>query len=154
MQIEYLGNQGLLSLHKTAFLCSRVVSSRAILPCYDWATQMIDKKEIVISGFQSKIEKDVLHFLLKGKNPIIVVIARKMYKEFPEEFIEPISAGRMLIVSIAPNSVRVSKMTARYRNAYISQIADKIVFGYIAKDSHLNELYEEYKAKSVIICNS
>jgi hypothetical protein len=30
----------------------------------------------VISGFHSQIEKDVLHYLLKGNQPIIVFLAR------------------------------------------------------------------------------
>ena len=80
MKFEYYGNKELLNLTKIAFLCSRTVSSGAILRCYDWATQMSDSGAVVIGGFQSKIEKDVLHFLLKGKQPVIIVIAREMYK--------------------------------------------------------------------------
>ena len=48
-----------------------------VLKCYDWAS---GKHEgCVISGFSSKLEKDVLHFLLKSKCPVILVLARKMY---------------------------------------------------------------------------
>lgn len=96
MQIEYLGNKKLLELRKVAFLCSRTVSSGAILRCYDWATQMADGDNVIIGGFQSKIEKDVLHFLLKGKQPLIVVIARQMYKELPNELTKPMNEGRLL----------------------------------------------------------
>lgn len=67
--MEYLGNKALLDAHKTAFLCSRQVSSVAVLRCYDWATDVCKVKGVVESGFQSKIERDVLHFLLCGKIP-------------------------------------------------------------------------------------
>lgn len=150
MQIEYFGNKKLLELRKVAFLCSRTVSSRAILRCYDWATQ-INNEKVIIGGFQSKMEKDVLHFLFESKHSIILVIARQMYKELPEELIEPMNDGRLLIISTSPKSVRTSKDTAQKRNKYISEIADEIVFGYIAKESSLNDLYEQYKSKSLIL---
>lgn len=151
MQIEYLGNRKLLESRKVAFFCSRIVSSEAILRCYDWATQMADSNNVVIGGFQSKIEKDVLHFLLKGKQPVIIVIARRMYKELPNELINPMNEGRLLIISTSLNAVRVSKDTANKRNSYISEIADEIVFGYISKDSSLNELFQKFKEKSTLL---
>lgn len=69
--MEYLDNKALLNAHKTAFLCSRQVGSRAVLRCYDWATNICKEEGVVVSGFQSKIERDVLHFLLRGNKPII-----------------------------------------------------------------------------------
>lgn len=151
MQIEYLGNKKLLELRKVAFFCSRTVSSGAILRCYDWATQIADSGKVVIGGFQSKIEKDVLHFLLKGRQPVIIVIARQMYKELPDELTKPMHEGRLLIISTAPNAVRVSKNTANKRNSYISEIADEIVFGYISKESSLNDIFQMFTEKSQIL---
>ena len=151
MQIEYLGNRKLLESRKVAFLCSRTVSSGAIMRCYDWATQMADSNNVVIGGFQSKIEKDVLHFLLKGRQPVIIVIARQMYKELHNELTNPMNEGRLLIISTSPNAVRVSKDTANKRNSYISEIADEIVFGYISKESSLNELFQIFREKSRIL---
>jgi hypothetical protein len=49
-----------------------------VLKCYDWAAGQHDG--CVVSGFSSKLEQDVLHFLLKVKCPIILVLARRMYK--------------------------------------------------------------------------
>lgn len=151
MQIEYLGNRKLLESRKVAFLCSRTVGSGAILRCYDWATQMADSNNVVIGGFQSKIEKDVLHFLLKGKQPVIIVIARQMYKELPNELTNPMNEGRLLIISTSPNAVRVSKDTANKRNLYISEMADEIVFGYISKESSLNDIFQMFIEKSQIL---
>ena len=75
--MEYLGNKALLNAHKTAFLCSRQVGSRAVLRCYDWATDICKEEGVVVSGFQSKIERDVLHFLLRGNKPIITPVRDK-----------------------------------------------------------------------------
>lgn len=70
------GNCELIRLPKTAFLCSRKVPAGIVLKCYDWAIAQRDAGNCVISGFHSKIEKDVLHYLLKGTQPIIVALAR------------------------------------------------------------------------------
>ena len=71
MKVEYLGNQELLQLKKAVFLASSTISSETVLQVYDWATEMRNRGECVVSGFSSKLEQDVLHFLLKGSQPII-----------------------------------------------------------------------------------
>ena len=148
MLMEYLGNKALLDAHKTAFLCSRQVGSRAVLRCYDRATDICKEEGVVVSGFQSKIERDVLHFLLRGKKPIIIVLARKMYTTISTEWQEAMDAGRLLIISTAPNAVRVSKAAADARNRYIAELSDKIVFGYIHSNSSLISIYEMYRTIS------
>ena len=148
--IEFLGNKDLLSRSKTAFLCSRNVSSASVLRCYDWATEMRKENQVIISGFQSKIEKDVLHFL-KGHQPVIIVIARQMYKQLPEEWQSPMSNGDLLIVSIAPKAIRTSTKTAYNRNRYITSITDTIVFGFISEGSSLQLLYDCNRQKSIIL---
>jgi len=151
MQIEYIGNKSLLDCHKTAFFCSRTVSGGAIMRCLDWATEMAERGETVIGGFQSKIERDVLHFLLKGRQPVIIVLARRMYSVLPEELRQPIADGRLLIISTAPRAVRVSKEAAFDRNRYIAEIADDIVFGYINEGGSLLQLYDKFATKSIIL---
>ena len=146
--MEYLGNKALLDAHKTAFLCSRQVSSRAVLRCYDWATDICKEEGVVVSGFHSKIERDVLHFLLRGQKPIIIVLARKMYTAIPTEWQEAMDADRLLIISTAPNAVRVSKAAADARNRYIAKLSDTIVFGYINPNSSLISIYEMYRTIS------
>mgnify|MGYP000168218018 CR=1 FL=1 len=148
--MENLGNKALLDAHKTAFLCSRQVSSRAVLRCYDWATD-ICKEGVVVSGFHSKIERDVLHFLLRGQKPIIIVLARKMYVTLPTEWQEVMDAGRLLIISTAPNAVRVSKAAADARNRYIAEYSDEIVFGSIQPNSSLDQVYKDYIEKANIL---
>ncbi len=76
---EHIGNIKLLKLPKTAFLCSRKVPATIVLKCYDWAIEQREKGHCIISGFHSKIEKDVLHYLLKGQQPIILVLAKPLF---------------------------------------------------------------------------
>ena len=111
MNVQFLGNKELLKLKKTAFLASSTISSETVLKCYDWATEMRRHGECVISGFSSKLEQDVLHFLLKGTQLIIIVLARKMYKVIPAELQAPMEQNRLLIISVS-NATRQSRTTS------------------------------------------
>ena len=146
MQVECLGNQELLKLKKTAFLASSTISSETVLRCYDWATEMRNRGECVVSGFSSKLEQDVLHFLLKGSQPIIIVLARRMYKVIPDEIREPLAQNRLLIISVS-NAIRQSKVTAMTRNKYVCEMADKILFVGVTEQSSLYAYKNKYRNK-------
>jgi hypothetical protein len=138
---HYLGNKELLDHPKTAFLCSRKVPASVVLKCYDWAVQQRDSGNCVISGFHSQIEKDVLHFLLKGTQPIIVAMARGLKKKMEPEFVKPLKEGRLLIISpFSPEVLRVSKKTASVRNLMMIDLADQITIGFASPGGQLEKL--------------
>ena len=142
--MEYLGNKELLKQHKTAFLASNTIPPDMVLKCYDWAA---GKHEgCVVSGFSSKLEKDVLHFLIKAKCPIILVLARQMYKVIPDDLKEALEQDRLLIISTT-NAIRQSKVTALARNKYICEIADSILFVGVTNNSSLYPLTEKFEQK-------
>ena len=149
MKMEYLGNRELLKLRKTAFLASSTISSETVLQVYDWATEMRNRGACVISGFSSKLEQDVLHFLLKGSQPsqpIIIVLARKMYKVIPDELKEPLAQNRLLIISVS-NAIRQSRVTAMVRNRYVCEMADRILFVGVTEQSSLYPYKNKYRNK-------
>jgi predicted Rossmann fold nucleotide-binding protein DprA/Smf involved in DNA uptake len=143
--MEYLGNKELLKLKKTAFLASSTIPPDMVLRCYDWAAG--EHEGGVVSGFSSKLEKDVLHFLLKTKCPIILVLARQMYKVVPDEMKDAITENRLLIIS-ATTATRQSKATALARNRYICELADDILFVGVTEQSSLYRLKKEFIKKS------
>ena len=121
-----------------------------MLKVYDWATDMRNRGECVVSGFCSKLEKDVLHFLLKGSQPIILVLARRMYKTVPLILQEALNENRLLIVSVSV-SVRQSKITALERNKYICNMANKILFMGVTEESSLYELQQNSSNKQKLL---
>ena len=148
--VEYLGNKDLLRLKKVAFLASNIISSGTVLKVYDWATDMRNREECVVSGFCSKLEKDVLHFLLKGSQPIILVLARRMYKTVPLILQEALKENRLLIISVSV-SVRQSKITALERNKYICNMANKILFMGVTEESSLYALQQNSSNKQKLL---
>lgn len=136
-----IGNEELLKLSKIAFLCSRQVPASTVLKCYDWAIAQREAGTCVISGFHSTIEKDVLHYLLKGKQPIIVVLARGLKQEIEPVFKKPIDEGRLLIITpFGADVKRVTSKTAQIRNKMMVELADEITVGYASKDGQLEKL--------------
>ena len=141
---EYKGNIDILNLPKTAFLCSRKVPASIVLKCYDWAIEQREKGHCIISGFHSQIEKDVLHYLLKGQQPIILVLARSLKEKIEPEFQKAIEQNRLLIITPFDKSVkRVTEKTARTRNQLMIDLADKINVGYASEGGQLEELLKQ-----------
>ncbi len=139
--IDKIGNPELLKLSKTAFLCSRKVPASIVLKCYDWAIAQREAGNCVISGFHSQLEKDVLHYLLKGQQPIILVLARGLKKKVELEFEQPLNDGRMLIISPFESSVtRASEVTAAARNKLMIELGDELYIGHASTGGSLDKL--------------
>lgn len=126
--METLGNKELLKMRKVGFLASRKISTLSILPTLDWAMKVSKQKDIaIVSGFHSKMERDVLKILLQGECGIIVVLARGMYRKLPKQYEGAMLQNRLLIISYEKESVtRVSEATAHKRNDYVREIADEM----------------------------
>ena len=127
-ETKYLGNKQLLSLHKIGFIASRHASTLDVIPTLDWAVEISKSTDVaVVSGFQSPLEKDVLKFLLRGVCPIIIVLARGMYRKLPEALQTPMDQQRLLIISNeSDNTNRVSEITAHKRSEYVISISDEM----------------------------
>ena len=127
-ETKYLGNKQLLNLHKIGFIASRNASTLDIIPTLDWAAKISRQKDIaVVSGFQSPLEKDVLKFLLRGVCPIIIVLARGMYRKLPVYLNEAMNQNRLLCISLERDNItRVSEVSAHKRNEHIKLIVDEL----------------------------
>lgn len=151
MSVSYLGNKEILNNYKVGFLCSRKVPADIILKTYDWAIEQREKGVCVVSGFHSKIERDVLHYLLKGAQPIIIVLARDFYKRMPEDLKEAFSKGRLLFVVPFENPPkRVSLQSSIIRNKFILEKSDEIFIPYVKPGGNLNKLIKGDELKTNI----
>lgn len=145
-----LGDRKILQLHKTAFLCSRRYPSSIVTKAYDWAIAEREAGKCIISGFHSQIEKDVFHFLLKGNQPIILVLARGLPKRIDPVLKPAIDNGRLLFVTpFMKNVIRVTNNTAVKRNRFMVDVADSIVIGYATPDGSLASLMKRTKDKPI-----
>jgi len=150
--MEMIGNQQLLSYTKTGFLASSHIDVSDVMACYEWAARKPEPGCCVMSGFSSKMERDVLHFLLRAHTPVIWVLARRLYKELPSELQEALTAGRLLIISTS-DATRQSKASALKRNEYIAATADRLLFTGVTEASSLYSLYLKCHDKLLYLNN-
>ena len=128
---ESIGNEEILLGPKTAFLCSRRVPPSIVLKSFDWAREMCRRECCVISGNHSQIEKDVFHFLLKGKQPLILALARGMKRKIDTELETALSNNRISIITPFAKAIkRASEKTARKRNKLMVEMAEEVFVAY------------------------
>ncbi|MDE7465571.1 MAG: hypothetical protein K2M59_03985 [Muribaculaceae bacterium] len=137
-----LGNISLLDQKKIGYFASSKIASLSVLPTLDWATEIAKQDDIaIVSGFHSKMEREVLDILLRGRCGIICVLARPIYKVIPEKYRNAYAQDRLLFVS---HNTSKSTMTSRHlcqkRNEYIASISNELVFSSLSPDSSLYPL--------------
>lgn len=142
--IEYLGNKALLEREMTAFLAPSHVSPLAVLPTLDWASAMSHGTRPVVSGFTSRLEKEVLAVLARGTSPIVKVMVTRKYKVVPRQYRQLLDSGRLLLVFLGLNS-RLNRKNASCRNKYVATLAKEVVFPSINEDSSLFTLFIQLK---------
>lgn len=138
-----LGNLQLLGHYKVAFLCSRKFPEEAALNSCRWADEQREKGICVISGYHSPIERDVLHRLLKGSQPIIIALAKGL-QNLDGELHPHIEAGRLLVITRYADSVsHACEDKCFQRNRMMIGMADAIVVAYASKGGKLERLCGE-----------
>lgn len=148
--MEYLGKKEILNQYKVGFLCSRKVPANIILQTYDWAIEQRDENICIVSGFHSKIEKDVFDILVKGSQPIILVLARGMLKRFDKNLLKLVEGKRLLIISLFDNKItRPTSQTAIKRNQLIAEISDKIFIPYSTPNGIIEIIKIKYNYKII-----
>ena len=123
-----IGTTDTLAAHKVGLFCSIRCPGDAILGAYDAARKLRDEGVTVISGFHSPVEKECLRILLRGKQPIIICLARSLGRlRLPTEWRQPLVSGRLLLLSRFEKSRRADKNTARRRNELVAALSDEVL---------------------------
>lgn len=129
-----IGPVALLANRRTALFCSSHTPGDAILRAHDTARRMRDEGVEVISGFHSPIEKECLHILLRGKQPIVICPARAIERmRIPTECRSAFDAGRVLFLSpFTKEPERVTKDSAVRRNEVVAALADTVYIAHMS----------------------
>ena len=119
-----IGNIDLLQKRKIGFLASRQIATLSVLPTLDWAAEISQREEVaVVSGFHSRMEREVLKILLRGKCGIIVVLARGMYHQVPQIYEEALQQNRLLLLSYEKGQPNPHLRTNRSQTKRVGRIA-------------------------------
>ena len=140
--MECIGNLRVLDWYRIGYFASNNIASLSVLPTLDWVAEVSKREDVaIVSGFHSKMEREVLDFLLRGKCGIVCVLARSIYKKIPDKFREAYNSGRILFIApFKTSATRTSRHLCQQRNEYVASISDELVFSSLTPDSSLYQL--------------
>lgn len=139
--MEYFGNKDILKHHKTGFLSSRKCPAEVVLKSYEWAKLQRTEGNCIVCGNHSQIEKDVFDILLKGEQPLILVLPRGLKKLWDVTYIKAVESERLLIISPYSKLItRITRDTAIRKNKKIIELSNDIIVGHKVNNGQLDKL--------------
>lgn len=144
-RIVGVGETALLAEPLLGLIASRECPGHVLLETLDRVPEWVKAGRVIVSGFHSPLEQQVLRSVLRRKGRVIKVLARGMtdYRPATEER-EPLVAGRMMVITACPLEVRrTTRETALARNRVVLKLACEIVIPFVAEHSPLATLLTE-----------
>jgi predicted Rossmann fold nucleotide-binding protein DprA/Smf involved in DNA uptake len=142
--MDLSGNKDLLDRELVAFFASRKATPHDTQLALQWAESICQTDKVVISGFHSPLEKEILNYLLERRHPVIFALGRALYKKVPPHLQSPFDEGRLLFVSFRGYS-RHSWNSAQIRNWSVSNLAEEVYFTQFDETSSLSTLHYTFK---------
>lgn len=133
------GATALLAEPLLGLIASRECPGHVLLETLDRVPEWVKAGRVIVSGFHSPLEQQVLRSVLRRKGRVVKVLARGMtdYRPTTEEH-EPLAAGRMLVITACPPEVRrITRETALARNHLVLALASEIIAPYVTANSPL-----------------
>lgn len=140
-----VGNVALLDEPLLGLIASRECPGRVLIETLDRVPEWVKAGRIIVSGFHSPLEQQVLRSLLRRTGRVVKVLARGMteYRPQPEER-EPLAASRMLVITACPPEVRrTTRKSALARNRLVLDLATDTVIPHVVAGSPLAGLVAE-----------
>jgi len=143
------GETALLLVPLLGLIASRECPGHVLLETLDRVPEWVQAGRVIVSGFHSPLEQQVLRSVLRRRGRVVKVLARGLggnsgdYRPPPEER-EPQAAGRMLVLTACPPEVRrTTRETALARNGLVIALAAEMVVPHVAPGSPLAALLEK-----------
>jgi predicted Rossmann fold nucleotide-binding protein DprA/Smf involved in DNA uptake len=146
------GETALLAEPLLGLIASRECPGHVLLETLDRVPEWVKAGRVIVSGFHSPLEQQVLCSVLRRKGRAVKVLARGMteYRPQPEER-EPLAAGRMLVITACPPEARrTTRETALARNRLLLELATEIVVPHVTEKSPLATLLSQRRLRDGI----
>ena len=141
-----IGDPALLHRKPVALFCSVQCPGDLILKSYDLARALRAHSVTLTGGFQSPIEKEFLELLLRqpprqpghpeSTSPSVIICPARglALMRIPRPWRDPLSAGRLLLLSTFPDSIRrPTAAAAAQRNACVAALAHRVLILHAAQ---------------------
>ena len=148
--LAVIGDATLLDRPLLGLVCSVRCPGSIILAAYDLALALREAGVPVAGGFHSPMEREMLRLLLRGRQPVVIVVARSLAgMRVPAEWRGPLAEGWLTVVSPftgedAPR--RVTAATAQARNRFVAAISAAVLAVHAAPGGKTEALCREVVA--------
>jgi len=149
VEVKLIGDPTCLQRPLLGLFCSQKCPGELILKAYDVAKLLREQGRVVVSGFHSPVEKDLLSILLRGDQPVVICLARNLegYRISKNQK-ALIDKGHLLLVSpvFKQCQPRITLQTAKIRNALIVQICSQVLIIHAESGGSVDQLCHEWIA--------
>jgi len=144
------GEAALLDQPLLGLIASRECPGNVLLATLERVPQWVKAGRVIVSGFHSPLEQQVLRSLLRRNGHAVKVLARcfsasgyRLAKEEQDAF----ANGRLLVISsFGADTPRVTRVSAIKRNELVIALSTEVVTPFISKGSPSEELLARHKA--------
>ena len=144
-----IGNPDLLQEPLIGLIASRQCPGSVFLKTIDRIPQWTKEGRVILSGFHSPLEQQVLHSALRRKGRAVKLLARGLAANYriPPKERDALTEGRLLILTSFPTKIRrITRATALERNRLILALATDIEIPHVAANSPLATLITKHSA--------
>jgi predicted Rossmann fold nucleotide-binding protein DprA/Smf involved in DNA uptake len=141
-----IGNRTLLDEPLLGLLASRACPAPVLIDTLDQVKTWVQSERVIVSGFHSPLEQQVLRSLLRRRGRAVKVLARGLpvHRPAPSER-EALEDGRLMILTACPpEAKRVTRASALARNRLVRTLASECLIPYAAPGSLLAELMRQH----------
>jgi predicted Rossmann fold nucleotide-binding protein DprA/Smf involved in DNA uptake len=150
-EIRGTGNTALLSDPLLGLIGSRECPGQVLLETLEHVPEWVKLGRVIVSGFHSPLEQQVLRSVLRRKGRVIRVLARGLDPErsvlrlTPEEGLA-LRESRLLVISPFGSDVtRTTRVTSLQRNRFVLALSDKTVLPHVSSGSPVEGLLRDFK---------
>ena len=120
-----VGNTALLAEPLLGLIASRQCPGHVLLQTLEQAAQWARMQQVVLSGFHSPLEQQVLRSMLRRNGKVIKLLAHALVDyRVPAEEMAPLAEGNMLVLSAClPQVTRTTRASALMRNQLVLALA-------------------------------
>jgi predicted Rossmann fold nucleotide-binding protein DprA/Smf involved in DNA uptake len=145
-----VGETSLIDKPLLGLIASRECPGNILISTLERIPEWVNTGRVIVSGFHSPLEQQVLRSLLRRNGRAVKVLARcfsasgyRLAKQEQDAF----ANGRLLIISaFGADTTRVTPVSAIKRNELVIALSSEVVTPFITKGSPLEGLLAKHKA--------
>lgn len=150
-KIVGVGEVSLLGAPLLGMIGSRECPGQVLLETLEHVPKWVKAGRVIVSGFHSPLEQQVLRSVLRRKGRVVKVLARGLDPErsvlrlTPEEGLALRESKLLVISPFGSDVTRTTRVTSLQRNQFVLALSDKTVVPHVSSGSPMEGLLRDFK---------